>query len=94
MDTNVEMKAEPKMTEKDWKQSLAEIFEYQPPEEDQIANFRTIRKAAVDFAVAVVESCPSCADRTAAIRKIREAMMTANAAISLRGRGVEQILPR
>ena len=78
----------------DWRAQLAEVFEYQPPEQDQIANFREIRKAAVSFATAVVENCPNCADRTAAIRKIREAMMTANAAISLRGRGVEQILPR
>jgi len=37
------------------------------------------------FAHVIMEHTPVCADQTAAIRKIREAVMTANAAIALHG---------
>lgn len=41
-----------------------------------------IREAALKFASAIVVVCPASAHTTAAIRKVQEAMMTANAAIS------------
>jgi hypothetical protein len=42
-------------------------------------------QAAKNFAEVILANCPSGADRSDAIRKIREARMTANAAIALNG---------
>ena len=45
----------------------------------------SIRAGAKDFAQDILENTPSCADQSAAIRHLREAVMTANAAIALKG---------
>lgn len=47
--------------------------------------FEIIREAAKYFAKVIVSNVPAGSDRTAAIRKLREAVMTANAGISLGG---------
>jgi len=58
-------------------------FEYHPPTgEDQIRAYGNIRKAGKEFALAIARNVPNCADRTAAVRKIREAVMTANAGLA------------
>jgi hypothetical protein len=57
-------------------------FTYHPPVGSQPARYALLRDAAKAFAFAIVENVPDCADRTAAIRKVREAVMTANAAIA------------
>lgn len=44
-----------------------------------------IRNAAFAFAEAIVSNTPLCEDQAAAIRKVREAVMTANAAIACKG---------
>lgn len=41
-----------------------------------------IRKAGKAFAEAILKNTKSCADQTAAIRKVREAVMTANVSIA------------
>lgn len=65
---------------------LKHIFTYQPPQDDAtIARYQTIRAAALNLAEVIIASTPPCADQSAAIRKIREAVMTANAAIALGG---------
>ena len=51
-------------------------------------HFVEIREAALQFAKVLIRHCPSSADRTFAIRKVREAVMTANAAVALNGRGL------
>jgi len=61
-------------------------FTYHSPAGDQIARYAAIREAAIAFAVVVVENCVSSADRTSALRKIREATMTANASIACGGK--------
>ena len=61
------------------------IFAYQSPSEEDIAKYQAIRAAARVFAEVVCQVTPACADQSAAIRKIREAVMTANAAIALKG---------
>ncbi len=61
-------------------------FTYHAPEGDQPAKYEAIRNAAKAFAVVVVENTPTCADQTVAVRKIREAVMTANSAIACKGR--------
>jgi hypothetical protein len=48
--------------------------------------YALIRRGALMFARTVVLLCPPSADRTAALRKVREAVMTANAAIACGGK--------
>lgn len=65
---------------------LEEIFQYHAPDADQRVAYEKLRGAAKDFAQAIVELVPSSADQTAAIRLVRQAVMTANAGIALRGK--------
>lgn len=65
---------------------LLHIFTHHPPGGDDAERYQRLRDAALTFAEAVLRETPSCADQTAAIRHIREAVMTANAAIALKGR--------
>lgn len=67
-------------------EQLDAIFTYHPPKGDQSYRYGLIRASAQDFARTICMYVPPCADRTAAIRKIREAVMTANAAIALEGK--------
>lgn len=65
---------------------LDRIYSHHPPTPfKQIAHL-AIREAARNFAQAIETHCPVGADASAAHRKVREAMMTANAAIALDGR--------
>lgn len=61
---------------------LDNLFKYHPPKGDQEEAYQAIRTAAKAFAQRIVDLTPTCADQSAAIRKVREAMMTANAAIA------------
>jgi hypothetical protein len=61
-------------------------FTHHPPDQDQLEDYRALRSAALVFATVIVERVPDSADRTAALRKVREAVMTANAAIACGGR--------
>jgi len=64
---------------------LQEIFTYHVPEPDQIPAYEELRITAHHFAELILRLTPQCADQSAAIRKVREAVMTANAAIALKG---------
>lgn len=64
---------------------LDSIFKYHAPDADQQVAYEKLRQSAKDFAAAIVDLTPPSADQTAAIRLVREAVMTANAAIALRG---------
>ena len=64
---------------------VAEFFKYHAPNEITIPKYATINQAAKNFAEVVLQNCPAGADRSDAIRKIREARMVANAAIALSG---------
>lgn len=66
-------------------EKLEAIFTYQPPRPDQLPRYSLIRAYALEFSRIIVANTPQCADQTAAIRKVREAVMTANAAIALDG---------
>lgn len=57
-------------------------FEYHAPNKAQIPLFGKLREAAKVFAQVVVECTPPSPDQTAAVRQIRNAVMTANAAIA------------
>jgi hypothetical protein len=57
-------------------------FTYHAPAPFQVAAYERIRQAGRELALVILEETPIVADQTAAIRKVREAVMTANAAIA------------
>lgn len=57
-------------------------FSYHAPTDKQIAAYQVIRGTARSLAMVILENTPPSADQTAAIRKLRECVMTANAAIA------------
>jgi hypothetical protein len=64
---------------------LDELFSYHAPTKDQQSKYESIRMAAQNFAVTVLALTPDGADQSEALRLIRTAVMTANAAIALNG---------
>jgi hypothetical protein len=64
---------------------VAEFFKYHAPNDFTIPKYAAINQAAKNFAEVVLANCPRGADLAAAIRLIRDARMTANAAIALNG---------
>jgi hypothetical protein len=64
---------------------LLNFFTYHPPQTKQLEQYALIRSQALGFAGSVLETCPHCPERSAAINAIREAAMWANAAIACRG---------
>lgn len=66
--------------------NLQKWFTYHKPTEEDIPKYLAIREAALAFARVIDANCPFSADKTAAIRKVREAVMTANAAIACCGK--------
>lgn len=67
------------------KDTLENWFTYHSPTPEQLPKYQAIRAAAFEFATAIVENTPPSVDQSAAIRLIREATMTANAAIACGG---------
>ena len=61
---------------------LENWFSYHAPKGDQLERYAKIRAAAKVFAQVLVDTCPVGPDLSAAIRKVREATMTANASIA------------
>ncbi len=67
-------------------ENIDDVFTYHAPEnDDQIKSYLRLRDEAKRLAGAILDETPVCADQQAAIRKVREALMTANAAIALKG---------
>lgn len=66
-------------------EDLDEVFTYDAPTPEQQKCYVEIRQAAKLFARTILENTPQCADQTAAIREVRNAVMTANAAVALKG---------
>jgi len=62
-------------------------FTYHAPNPSQTERYLRLRNAAEAFAVAIMECCPDGPeggpDKSAALRKVREAVMTANASIAV-----------
>ena len=57
-------------------------FVYHAPSPEQLVQYQEIRTAAKIFAETINRHVPASADKSAAIRLLREAVMTANAAIA------------
>ena len=61
---------------------LLNWFTYHSPTGNQPIQYAKIREAGYNLANVILNETPPSADQTAAIRKVREAVMTANAAIA------------
>ena len=66
-------------------QQLDNWFSYHAPNPGSVVLYTRLRDAARVFAQSILMNTPPGADQTAAIRKVREAVMTANAAIACGG---------
>jgi len=67
-------------------EQLANWFQYHAPSTEQANAYNLLRQAAYIFASEINRLCPESADKTAAIRKLRECVMTANASIACGGK--------
>lgn len=67
-------------------ENVEDVFTYHAPTEDQVPRFQAVKDALLSAAVVILTHVPDCADRSVALRKLREARMDANAAIALNGR--------
>ena len=63
-----------------------DIFTYHAPNAEQILQYKAIREAGLALVRTIIANTPGCPDQSAAIRHVREAVMTANAAIALGGK--------
>lgn len=66
-------------------EQIVEWFTYHPPTPEKVEQYELIRSAACYLAQIIAINTPRCADQTAALRKLRECVMTANAAIACKG---------
>jgi hypothetical protein len=69
-------------------EKVSDLFTYHPPREEQVLKYVAVRDAAKHLAMVILHHVPAGADRTAAIRLLRECVMTSNAAIALDGRSL------
>jgi hypothetical protein len=60
-------------------------FTYHAPKPEQLPKYAAIRDAGKELATVILKNTPSSPDQTAAIRLIREAVMTANQCIACEG---------
>ncbi len=84
------------MTDPQLQEKINNWFRYHPPTEtaerdgmtpaDVGARYERLRDAGKVFAEVIARETPGCADQTAAIRHVREAVFTANAAIACGGK--------
>ena len=68
------------------KEILVNWFTYHAPSGVQPKAYESIRQAGLQLAIAINDNVPDSADKTASIRKVREAVFTANAAIACGGK--------
>ncbi len=73
---------EGELTEKE----LQHWFTYHAPTDEQRIQYKTIRNAALTFALVILRNTPFSPDQSVAIRKVREAVMAANASIACGGK--------
>jgi hypothetical protein len=61
---------------------IEKLFTYHKPTDEQTIQYKAIRERAKDLVREIDACCPAGPDRTAAVRHIREGVMTANASIA------------
>ncbi len=62
-------------------EEVLETFDYHKPSDEQVSRISDIRLGAKLFVMCIGQNVKDGPDRTAAFRKVHEAMMTANKAI-------------
>jgi len=67
-------------------EAIDDMFEYHPWDQEMVERGSLVRRALADAVRAIIANVPPCPDRTVAIRKIREARMDANSAITHNGK--------
>lgn len=67
-------------------ENVEDLVRYHKPTDEQVARMNLLRAHALGFLRSILEGVPDCADRSAALRKVREALWTANAAVMLGGK--------
>jgi hypothetical protein len=67
-------------------EAIADMFTYHPWDSDQTARGTLVRDALESAVRVIIENVPPSPDRSAAIRKIREARMDCNSSITHRGK--------
>lgn len=65
--------------------TVDDAMSYHAVDDRQREQMERIREKAKELAAAILDNTPPCADQSAAIRHVREALMTANTAIALKG---------
>lgn len=65
---------------------IDDMFEYHAWDENKMLDGKVVREALADAVRVIIDHVPPSEDRTAAIRKIREARMDCNSAITHDGR--------
>lgn len=68
------------------KAAVVDQFEYHKWDEDKIAKGALIRHILQEASLVIIANCPPCADRSTALRKLREARMDCNSAITHDGK--------
>lgn len=66
-------------------EQLENWFTHHDPTYEQTPKYESIRAAGLNLAEVILDNTLPSADQSAAIRKVREAVMTANAAIACNG---------
>lgn len=66
--------------------NVDDVFTYHAPTGSDPEAYEAIRTKARELAHTILDLVPTCGDQQAALRLLREAVMTANAAIALKGR--------
>jgi hypothetical protein len=66
-------------------ENVEKVFTYQKATPDQEKAFAAVRETGIAYAKAILQNVPDCADRSAALRSVRNSRMEANAAIALNG---------
>lgn len=65
--------------------NVGNVVSYHSPTQDQFDRISLVRSSCRSMIEVILKNSTACADQSAAIRHVREAMMTANAAIVLDG---------
>jgi hypothetical protein len=65
-----------------WQDDLNNWFSYHAPRPEQVEVYNALRNKAKEFAELFDASVPDCADKTAAMRHLRETTMAMNLAIA------------
>lgn len=66
--------------------TIQDMMEYHPWSEDKKIRGNRIREVLTNALAVIIEVIPPCPDRTVAIRKIREARMDCNSALTHNGK--------